>query len=177
MNVPKLWLKVCFTLLLAGQIHANIDRKEFFCGKKLVKTLTELCAIYNYPTLPRRRFRRQIVDECCRSQCSRRYLVQYYCMEAHSSIAHLLKAKPEPEKPPERPVEAPKETPVGTTPSHISPNHGHCKCRKRRAKRINKSKRMQGQRNFIHNPVPPANIGHVERSQTPFYIWKFSRVY
>ncbi|XP_015840917.1 uncharacterized protein LOC103315192 isoform X3 [Tribolium castaneum] len=154
MNVPKLWLKVCFTLLLAGQIHANIDRKEFFCGKKLVKTLTELCAIYNYPTLPRRRFRRQIVDECCRSQCSRRYLVQYYCMEAHSSIAHLLKAKPEPEKPPERPVEAPKETP-----------------------RINKSKRMQGQRNFIHNPVPPANIGHVERSQTPFYIWKFSRVY
>ncbi|XP_044259098.1 uncharacterized protein LOC123007739 isoform X2 [Tribolium madens] len=154
MNVPKVGLKIFFILILVDQIYSNIDRKEFFCGKKLVKTLTELCAIYNYPTLPRRRFRRQIVDECCRSQCSRRYLVQYYCMEAHSSIAHLLKAKPEPEKLPEKPIEVPKEIP-----------------------RINKSKRMQGQRNFIHNPVPPANIGHVERSQTPFYIWKFSRVY
>ncbi|RZC33561.1 Insulin domain containing protein [Asbolus verrucosus] len=114
MNVPRTWIKIIYLISLIAQIYSNIDSKEHFCGKKLVKTLTELCSIYNNPSFGRNRFRRQIVQECCRSQCSRRYLVQYYCLEANrytddkyswsfnfnefhfsSSILNLLKTNPE----------------------------------------------------------------------------------
>ncbi|KAH0815400.1 hypothetical protein GEV33_007390 [Tenebrio molitor] len=185
-----------------GQISANIDSKEYFCGKKLVRTLTELCSIYNNPTYARNRFRRQIVDECCRSPCTRRYLVLYYCSEAKSSVVSLLnRTKPENSSKQEKtgrseasPSEERNSLTVGRTlgtnnvPFMLNPDplayrrrltqgRRKCVCRKRRAKRIKKLRRMQSPRNMIHNPVPPAKLGHVEHSQRPFYVWKFSRVY
>nr|BBI47310.1 insulin-like peptide 3 [Gnatocerus cornutus] len=157
MNVPKAWIKILCLVSLFALTYANIDSKEFFCGKKLVRTLSELCSIYNNPTFARHRFRRQIVDECCRSQCSRRYLVQYYCQEANNSVAHLLKAAPKnaSEAPlrTKEPVPAPPKPrmPVGS-PEDPETNNAflaidlastherkfhrkrNCKCRKRRAK-------------------------------------------
>mgnify|MGYP005984439987 CR=1 FL=1 len=50
MNVPKAWMQILCLVMLFGQMQANIDSKEYFCGKKLVRTLTELCSIYNNPT-------------------------------------------------------------------------------------------------------------------------------
>lgn len=32
------------------------------------------------------RYRRHIVEECCRAQCSRRYLLQYYCSVVNRSV-------------------------------------------------------------------------------------------
>nr|UXO98105.1 arthropod insulin-like growth factor 1 [Tenebrio molitor] len=162
MNVPKGWIKMLCLVAAIGQISANIDSKEYFCGKKLVRTLTELCSIYNNPTYARNRFRRQIVDECCRSPCTRRYLVLYYCSEAKSSVVSLLnRTKPENSSKQEK-----------TGRSEPSPSE-----ERNSLTRIKKLRRMQSPRNMIHNPVPPAKLGHVEHSQRPFYVWKFSRVY
>ncbi|XP_063908641.1 uncharacterized protein LOC135126541 isoform X2 [Zophobas morio] len=170
MNVPKAWMQILCLVMLFGQMQANIDSKEYFCGKKLVRTLTELCSIYNNPTFGRNRIRRQIVEECCRSQCSRRYLVQYYCQVAKSPIAKLLNGTPE------NASKVAHEKDSNNAPSdHSAPSPAE---ERNSLNRIKKMRRLQSARNMIHhNPVPPANIGHVEHSQKPFYVWRFSRMY